>query len=172
MALKYPEVKTTEDGAHWWVLEKWLSPDSYGSPERWYLPVHAGGTMVCVGDIRMIPSQGDFPYEGAYEETSYQFPQSALTERVVITAIQRMQQVLEDPNRPSTAYGRMLRRCYNQAEAEKKLAKSKRAKDMQLLQECDTAFGNNPTSFGGSKKHRRSVNTFAERAGIKVHVVS
>lgn len=171
LAMKYPEVGHSADGEpRWWVLEKWHGPDTYGSPERWHLPSTSGGTMVWVeGAMKYMPSQGDFPYEGAYEHTNFEFPQSALTEAVVITAVQRQLRAVEDPRRPGTAYGRMLRRVYEAQEAEKKMAAARRAADMDLINECDTAFGNNPTSFGGGTKRRRSVNDFVERAGIKIH---
>jgi hypothetical protein len=170
MALKYPEVHHSADNEPcWWVLEKWHSPESYGGAERWYLPNSSGGTKILVDGFTYIASQGDYPYEGAYEHQQFEFPYAALTEACVVQAIQRLNRVIEDPRRPSTAYGRMLRRVYNQQEMEKKMAAQRRQQDLDLINECDTAFGNNPTSFGGGKKRRRSVNDFAERAGIRIH---
>lgn len=44
-----------------WHIERWMPPETYGSPELWYAQ-----TIECEGGVR-IPALGPFPRRGEYE---------------------------------------------------------------------------------------------------------
>jgi len=154
---KYP-------GEQCWLIERWLPASSYGTPERWYAPVSAGGTKLSELEGG-ICACGDYPQFGDYEDIGarmHWYP----TERHLIAAIGAVEQGREQA--PSTALGRAWRRTYRaQQEQEQRDREFDQAAD-ELFDDAAPAFGGAPMiGFGGS--HRPALVEMAERAGIRQH---
>ncbi len=151
---KYP-------GEECWLIERWVPASSYGTPERWYLPVAEGGTKLPCG----ICACGDYPYMGDYEDIGARmhfYP----TEQLMTLAVDAVEHARL--HMPATAAGRALRRTYHaQQEQEKRDAEFDRAA-LELFDDASPAFGGAPMiGYGGS--HRPSLVEMAERIGIRQH---
>lgn len=151
---KYP-------GEECWLIERWIPASSYGTAERWYLPVAEGGTRLACG----ICACGDYPYMGDYEDIGarmYWYP----TERHVTLAVDAVEHARRE--KPATAAGCALRRTWRaQQEQEKRDAEFERAA-LELFDDASPAFGGAPMiGYGGS--HRPSLVEMAERIGIRQH---
>jgi len=124
-----------------WALERWQPAERYGSPKRWYAPVHFGGTMVVVPWAgKVVPSQGAYPHQGDYEYTNFGFSNQELSEYGVITAIQRIERHLEQL--PSLAI-RMVNSCAMAQMEEEMQSATADAQANDILDNMAPAFSGN-----------------------------
>lgn len=163
MILMYPSQKGL------WILEKWVPPSTYGTPHDWYLPIQMGGTMNYIPhERRSIATLGEYPTRGDYESVGYAFPTDALTERVILTAIGRIEHAAD--KMPSTPEGRKLRRCYHALQMEELKQKRYKAYAHEILNETDFAFNGNPFVGAGTKR-AHSSSAMLKKLGISQHYI-
>jgi len=158
-----PEMRWTRKypGEECWLIERWAPPSSYGSPEQWYRPVAAGGTVLPCG----IPCCGDYPQMGDYEDIGarmYWYP----TERHLITAVDSVER--QRDRQPSSCEGRARRRIWNAQQEQERRDREFDRDAAELFDEAAPAFGGAPlVGYGGS--HRPALVEMAERIGIREH---
>jgi len=151
---KYP-------GEESWLLERWQSAASYGTPEQWYRPVSEGGTILPGG----MAALADYPTFGDYEDIGarmYWYP----TERHVTAAIEAVERGLQQT--PATPLGRARRRTYQAVQEQEQRDADFDRLAMEVFDDASPAFAGAPmVGYGGS--HRPALVEMAERVGIRQH---
>lgn len=152
-----------------WVLEKWVSPAIYGSRERWYSPAIVGGTLLHIienGQMRYVPSQGDYPSRGDYEYTGFCFEDHQLSEGTVVPCMQailrNVEEMFTDPAR-RVAYNSFIAN-----EAAKAADDAYEKWGLDLIHDAGPAFGGN-AFVGQGPKSPHSSKKVLERLGITSH---
>ncbi len=156
---KYP-------GEQCWLIERWVPPSAFGTPEQWYRPAAAGGTVLQTPS-GAIGSLGDYPQFGEYEDIGarmHWYP----TERHVTLAIDVVERQLE--RMAPTGAARAARRLQR---AEREQEQRDREFDQMAAEVFDDgspAFSGAPmVGYGGS--HRPALVEMAERMGIREHPI-
>lgn len=155
-----------------WVLERWVPAKVYGPPERWYASAIVGGTVIPIRDgneLKYIPSQGDYPRQGDYEYTGYAFTNEELSIHVITLAVQIMRRGIETlPTKPQARVA-LRASIARAANAAAEAADEKWALD--VIQECQPAFGGNMMAGHGQKRPHSSAKIL-KKLGIKSHHIS
>ena len=154
---KYP-------GEQAWLIEAWLPPAAYGSPQAWYLPQSAGGTLM-PSDAGPIAALGDYPSLGDYEDIGarmYWYP----SERHLTLAVDYW---LRCRNlRPANPVSALAHRLAQAAGRQAKRDSEYDAFCAAVLADADQAFHGAPMSgYGGA--HRPSSVELCDRLGIRSH---
>lgn len=89
---------------HGWALERWFPATFYGTPETWFAPVEMGGTMKFI-DGEYHAAHGGYPGRGDYEHTGFTFPEWALSDSIVTSAVGRIERAIQELT--SNRYARM-----------------------------------------------------------------
>lgn len=138
-----------------WVLEKWLPAESFGDPETWFKAVSPSGKY---------PLLGKYPYEGDYESTGYEFPNEALSEAILGSAIGRIEHYVDAL--PSTLEGRMKRAKFLAQKRDDDKEARLLSKQNEMVSDCGWAFnGKKFMSMQGDKRQSDREQT-AERIGV------
>jgi hypothetical protein len=146
-------------GEHGWVLEMWLGPERYGTPEQWYLPEASGGTVRIIGG-ELVLGCGVYPGRGDYEGTGYIFPDGALSEALVANAIGRIER-FRDGLPPDPAQ----RIIQERIAAEEEQARLEAEADRQT----EEILGEGTVLDAWSPGGQAEVCRLAEKIGIRAH---
>lgn len=156
---KYP-------GEECWLIEQWLPASAYGSPEQWYAPASAGGTVLWGGFSHGgLAACGPYPRRGDYEDLGarmHWYPSERHLSAAVDASLYQRSQSLAEPS------ARAVRRTF---QAEQEQGRRDRAYDAfcrEVLDDAGQAFGGAPMSgYGGQP--RSSTVEMCERLGIRQH---
>lgn len=141
-----------------WILEKWLGSEFYGLEEDWYKARTPNG---------LVPLLGQYPSEGDYEDTGYAFPNEAVTEAILGSAVGRIEKYIDEL--PSSIKGRMKRQEYlgKQRQLDKDAQLDKKQSD--ILSESGWAFNGKTFSSGVGEKHQSDREATATRLGLNLN---
>lgn len=156
---KYP-------GEECWLIEQWLPPSAYGTPEQWYAPAGDGGTVLWAGfACGGMAACGPFPSRGDYEDLGarmYWYP----SERHLSAAVDAV--FAQRARLPASPYGRALRRTLQAQQEQARRDRAYEAFCRDVLDDAGQAFGGAAMSgYGG--RPRSSTVELCERAGIRQH---
>jgi len=138
-----------------WVLEKWMSPESYGREEDWYKARTPDGKW---------PVLGRYPYEGDFESTGYEFPNEAVTEAIIASAIGRIEHYVDQL--PSTLEGRVKRSKYLAQKRDDEKEARLENKHLEIVKESGFAFHGKPMMSMAGDKRKSDRDATAERIGV------